>query len=941
MEPLLGLYTSPNSLQLPSGATLKADNVYLDTDGYFKPFKKVEKVFTDLQLVGDTGSSSVLWGVATYRRNMFLKNGYLFWTLYNTASTDQDLPFYMNTTQIKTTETAGTAEIESIGGGSSRYTDSSDSTIGYATKFFSAIEVADFFIYCACVANWMPPEIACICAEEVLTPFGGATPLLIGDLSIPPPDVLATTYTTPSSRVYDGDAANNTDRFYANAYRFTLSITVGDFLVESKPTGSIYVRGSNASVAPGIWVGQVDMRLPGQIGNPNTNFNLNVYRTPLELADNATTDLVPRESDDFRLVASINFKSTTNSYTFIDDEVMPPGSAELYTNATQEGIIQQNNEIPKFKCSTYYKGYAFYGNIKTVLPLTLNIKQGNTGTYQGFWALTYESPFGSKCLYAPQEYDIDLSTGADDSNFTLGLLYAVDGLFNNYGFFVNAYYANSSGTGVTVVLSLKSVGEDFPITFIDRSGIFLSALYDTLTASTITITYTAHGLTTGQWVFIYFIDDSYQENYVENQITVTGVNTFTVANPFANPSPVTAGNCQFIAYNVGTTPQPSGIFTNITDDGYVFDQKEITNSMVYSKYLQPFVTAQPNSYTVGSSAPILFLANLREYLLILKSDGVYILRGDNPDNFTIDPLYPQLVLTDSRAIQVVDDFVIGLFTVGVVRMNENGYEVISQPIRDDIQNMVLGIGTNNANISAYPPISFYHKSKRLFIIGREQAYVAPDSETTSQGEMFPTYLAHNAFCYHIDSKQWTKSNKIFLDGACEVGNEIYFSTVGDRTTEVVLPSPNPPITVNFRTDIYRTSVSNLPAAFTDDFRIQFVKKLATNDGKGGHFRFLKLYFREMNFTSVTVRYYNNYDFSDNSQYFETTYSDIVTFQEDGISSYSRSVAYLMIPMEAARGEWLSFEIFDTVSSGVDIVKYNGILLEGVELVVTPGRAASV
>ena len=97
----------------------------------------------------------------------------------------------------------------------------------------------------------------------------------------------------------------------------------------------------------------------------------------------------------------------------------------------------------------------------------------------------------------------------------------------------------------------------------------------------------------------------------------------------------------------------------------------------------------------------------------------------------------------------------------------------------------------------------------------------------------------------------------------------------------------------------------------------------------------------MNLTSIKVRYYLNYNFENGDDFFEETYDDIVTFEEDGSIASSRYMCYLYIPTEAARGNWLSFEIFGATNSGVGLKRYNGILVEGVDLVTSPGRSDTV
>jgi len=926
MDQILGLYTSPNSLQLPEGATLKADNVYLDTDGYFKPFKRIEKAFTDSQMVGYNGVFSTLWqGVSGYNFKFFSKDSYLIF--FKTLNNEIQGKYKFNESLNGPLVTVSVPIILNDGA----YLFPYDGQI---------IDISNYSIN-----QYYPSfQFANLLCLGLVSEKKGANPILgigaaitIVDLSCPPPQIYAATYTLPPSVVYDGDPANATpDRWYANAYRFTTSIDVNGFLIESKPTGSLYVRGSNSASAPGIWIQDMFLRLQDFNGPYlGSKFKLNIYRTPLELADNATTDLVPRESEDFRLVASISSDNplAERVYEFDDQAVMPPGSAELYTNPTQEGIIKQNEQPPFHHTSSVYKNITFYGNVNVRASIILNVKQGDTGTYTGYWFIR-----GRNGVTAPIAYDIDLSDPSNSSNFTLGLVYSLDGLLNSFSSPYYATHLNTSGTGVALFIQSKEYLES--LNFFDYSGALQTGTYGWDGVNTITvITGAPHGLSTGNIINLY-LESGLLDGLETGNQSITVVNTTTFTMPASFTAGLTSGTATIMNITAGGTG--SGIFTNLESGSLQSEDTIYTNRIYYSKFQQPFSTTLDQYFTVGSNAPILFLANLREYLLILKQDGVYILRGDDPDTFVVDPLYPQLVLMDSQSIQVVDDYVIGLFTIGVVKLNENGYEIISQPIRDDIQRMINNVAEDGSAINK-PPIVFYYQSKRLILIGREQVYVEPESATTPNGAMFADYLAHISYCYHLDSKQWSRNTQINLDGAVEIGGEIYFpARGGTRVNPSVTPVTGPPpISVTFNWDIYRTSIDNSTDGYTRDFRVRFVKQLQNKEAGGGHYRFLKIFFREMNLTSLTVRYYPNYEFSDNSQYFDAVYDDIVTFEASGGSAYSRSMAYLWIPVEVARGNWLSFEIFNTVSSEVDIEQYNGILIEGVELVMTPEKSATV
>lgn len=87
-----------------------------------------------------------------------------------------------------------------------------------------------------------------------------------------------------------------------------------------------------------------------------------VYRSPMSAS---STD---EPNDELQLVYEASPTAgeiTAKSVTFTDSTPVSLVGAYLYTNSSQEGIAQSNDEPPFAKDLTLFKGYAFYGNVKT------------------------------------------------------------------------------------------------------------------------------------------------------------------------------------------------------------------------------------------------------------------------------------------------------------------------------------------------------------------------------------------------------------------------------------------------------------------------------------------------------------------------------------------------------------------------------------------------
>lgn len=948
MEQLLGLYTSPNSLQIPSGATIKAENVYLDTDGYFKPFKRIEKAMRDDflggQIVAGNETMSIFGESVNYSPPITFA-GTKEIKLINLNGVMLILPLDINKQIIKHIYTGiDDNDIFDLGPNALEINQFTTPFVKFYGNFISLSRISDVFILNLYGFNgvkdyFYTPGALCYTAINKNFSLFSVNPSICYEIipSLFPPYVYGATLDAIglTDVLYDGDPSRaSVNRPYASAYRFTTSSKINRFLLESKPTGSIYIREAN-NTNPGRYLKDILIRIREPSNNvlPGSEFKINIYRTPLQFGITGTNAAVPRESDDFRLISSVAI--TSNTITFSDVIIQPPGSSELYTNNTQDGILGQNEPIPLHKTSTIYRNYGFYANVKIKPFVVLDIAQ--TGAYVGAYSIELE-----KNKYYVQDYDVNLnSTSTYSLDRDISPYYSFSpppfpptpliGIFNTINAGVNlpvrGFYAthlNSSGVGGKVTLETLDYNND-GIILRDYNSLSRKSGTYVQTGTTVLITISAHGFSVNDDIIV--IDTSTGaingQYKIENPITA---NDFTISGLISGSF---TGNCRVT--KISTTS--SGIFTNLTGNLIESENTEFPNRLYYTKLQEPLSTTLTNYLDVYSDAPILYLANLREYILIFKTDGVFILRGKTEEDFTVDPLYPQITLLDPHAIQVIDDFAIGLFNIGVVKLNENGYEIISKEIRDDITKIIN-------NFSDNIPYVFYHKARRLVFVGRETATYTPDDTSQVKGDLYP-YVAHKSFVYHIDSKQWTSCNSINLNGAQEFQNEIYFPVelITDRLSQFsprgLVPAQN--YDFNFKWDIYRTAYGDNSQSYTDKFSIRFVKQFDRNVSQA-HRRFLKIYFREMNFTSITIDYFPNYEIN-NSNKITVIYNNIPTFDNDNNNVSSRNVAYFMIPVEVARSNWLAFEIYSFVKSPGSIIElYNGILVEGFEVVENPSQS---
>lgn len=129
------------------------------------------------------------------------------------------------------------------------------------------------------------------------------------------------------------------------------------------PSQRIIVPNAGAATA------NVQLTLTVPQGVTTSNF-FQVYRSK----ESATATDEP--NDELQLVYEKNPQAseiTAKSITFIDSTPVSLMGAALYSNASQEGIAESNDEPPLANDITIFKNFMFYGNIKTKHKLKIKI----------------------------------------------------------------------------------------------------------------------------------------------------------------------------------------------------------------------------------------------------------------------------------------------------------------------------------------------------------------------------------------------------------------------------------------------------------------------------------------------------------------------------------------------------------------------------------------
>lgn len=355
-----------------------------------------------------------------------------------------------------------------------------------------------------------------------------------------------------------------------------------------------------------------------------------------------------------------NLSGGTSTITIIDSTPDSLKGAALYTNETQEGILQAN-EIPPYAADmATFMGCLFFGNIKTKQRLqvsvlaaggTSGIQLGDTITIAG---TTYTAASSENVSTLHYQLSTSGSAAQNIQATALSLIRVINQNLTNTS--VYAYYVSSpDGLPGQILIEGRVMG-----------------------GSTFYVTASAHG------------------------------SAFSPTLPTAGTS---AASTNQVALN----------------------------GLMYSKSQQPEAVPSENILYVGSaSKKILRILALRDYLFILKEDGIYYCTGTDPSNFAVNLIDNTAILLAPETAVTLSNEIFALTTQGVVTISGVGVQVLSRPIEDQLQALFQ---------SSLTPLQYYsfgvgYESERQYIL-----WTVSSSGDTS---------ATQAFVYNIYTQAWTR-----------------------------------------------------------------------------------------------------------------------------------------------------------------------------------------
>ena len=436
----------------------------------------------------------------------------------------------------------------------------------------------------------------------------------------------------------------------------------------------------------------LEFTLPPEIG---TQHFYQIYRTTQ--VPGATSPV----SDDGALIYEANVTSAqvANKYiSFTDNVAELFKDGYLYTNSSQQGIAKANFRPPSATDIAVFKNCLFFANTQTYHSLSLGLKDVQTAT------------------------------------MTTGDYVEVTQAGNT-----RRYIANT--TGPTAGFAGTSTLATWNYGYADTNGYFYFYLTNSTTTSVSTsITKTAKSLckainrdaTSPVYGYYSSSADAVPGQFTLDSRTLSGTafslraSTTVVGNAFSPVFPT----------SFGTTATSSNSIQQ--------------NAVRFSKPSEPEAAPLPFQLLIGAkTSAILRIVPLRDAMLVIKTDGIYIIRGDSPSNFSASLLDSTIICVAPNSVQVLNNNVFFLSNQGIVSASDSGAQVISRSI-EPLLTSIIGKSTIAIETNAVA-----YESERLYLLST----LNPNSTTASVVYCFNTVT--NAF------STWTNTFKDALVNASD------------------------------------------------------------------------------------------------------------------------------------------------------------------------------
>lgn len=205
-----------------------------------------------------------------------------------------------------------------------------------------------------------------------------------------------------------------------------------------------------------------------------------------------------------------------------------------------------------------------------------------------------------------------------------------------------------------------------------------------------------------------------------------------------------ADNPSYDTFTATASAHPGAYDPTLTD---LISKVNTTNNAVsISKSGELEAVPATNLLHAGdSSSSVLRLIPLRDYVIVLKTDGIYKIQGLQPSSLVINPFDLTTKIIGADTAVSLNSGVWMLSNQGVVSISDGGVDAKSVPI-DDQLNRLIGTFLDNLTVSSF---AMGYESDRKYIL------CVPDSNNPN---------AEIEYCYNYVTNAWTTWSRNFYAG---------------------------------------------------------------------------------------------------------------------------------------------------------------------------------
>ena len=507
--------------------------------------------------------------------------------------------------------------------------------------------------------------------------------------------------------------------------------------------------------------GSITFTIPTTI---TTSFFYQVYRSA-----QVTTSTEP--SDELKLVYEASPSSaeiSAKSVTITDSTTDSLRGTSLYTNASQEGITEANEQPPIAADIAVFSNHTFYANTisKNRYYLNLLAVGGSTGIAAANVINIAGKVYTGAAAETVANAEFKVSTGGTASQNIEDTAKSLVKVINQYASTNGIYAYYLSGfedlPGKMLIEERGLGGSSFHLSsnnttcFNPNLPSAKSFTTGDVNTGTDTITVAAHGYSNGDSVV-----------FATNGTLPTGLSAETVYYII---------NAATNTFKVSLTSGGSAVDITTTGSGTFYVQRDtevsandtFVNGLMFSKNQQPEAVPLTHLFRVGSAdKKIKRIVPLRDSMFVLKEDGAYRVTGSDISSFRVELFDNTVRIIGSETAANLNNQIFALTDQGVVAITETGVSVISRPIEDTILAL---FGASLDNVAAYS-FGISYETDRKYIL----------FTISSSGDAYAT----QAFVFNTFTNTWTRWDLARTCGIVNpADNKLY---LGSATTNYITP----------------------------------------------------------------------------------------------------------------------------------------------------------